>query len=143
MEPQKNNPQDPATMIALFRDAMREIVAEIRKPPVDPIKEAQKAREKAQKEAGLKQMWSNRLWKLIRCSHSRQDGTCVIGWAIQSDGKQRGYCPNCDNTFGPELVELEPLMTEEMKKLCPSLKALYDEQRKRPRGLMENVRYVS
>ncbi len=143
MENPKQVSSESAAMIAAFQEAIKTIVAEMRKPPVDPIKEAQKAREKAQKEAGLKEYWSKKLWKLVRCGHSRQDGTCIIGWATQSDGKMRGYCPNCDNTLGPELKELESLMTPEMKAICPSLDELYKKQMQRPRGLMENVRYVS
>lgn len=126
-----------------FSEMMRTIVSEIRKPPVDPIKEVQKAREQAQKIAGLKEYWEKKLWKLVRCAHSRQDGSCIIGWARQSDGIERGYCPNCDNTFGPELKALEAMMSDDMKKICPSLDELFQQQRRRPRGLMEAVRVVA
>lgn len=125
-----------------FKDMMetmlRTIVSEIRKPPIDPIREVQKKREQGTKTAANKSMWDGRLSKLRRCSHSRQDGTCVIGWATQSDGKERGYCPNCDAQImiSPELALMFPEHAEEMTKL-------YTDQRRRPRGLMESVRYVA
>lgn len=124
--------QDISKLIAAFQESIKVIVAEIRKPPVDPIKEAQKKREQETKTIALKEYWEKKLWKLTHCSHSRQDGTCVIGWAVQSDGVERGYCPNCDNVFGPELKVHGEQFVE-----------IYQAQRKRPRGLQEAVRYVS
>lgn len=112
-------------ILAANEQSIKTIVAEIRKPPYDPIKEAQKVREHATKVKALEEYWAKRAAKKKNCAHSRQDGTCVIAWATQSDGVQRGYCPNCDSTFSPEDGEL------------------YHQQRVRPRGLMENVRVVS
>jgi len=109
----------------MFQQMMQTLVTEIRKPAVDPIKEAQKKREQATKEANLKAYWERKAEKKKMCAHSRQDGTCVIAWAQQSDQVWRGYCPNCDSTFGPEDGEL------------------YNEQRRRPRGLQESVRVVA
>jgi hypothetical protein len=125
-----------AQVMEMMEAMLRTVVAEIRKPSVDPIKEIQKAREKKTKDEANASMWSSRLSKLLRCAHSRQDGTCIIGWAKQSDGIERGYCPNCDNLIGPELVQAFPERADEMRKL-------YEDQRRRPRGLMENVRYVN
>ena len=120
-------PSDPnlAALLAAFQESIKTIVAEIRKPPYDPIKEAQKIREHSTKVKALEEYWAKKAAKKKNCAHSRQDGTCVIAWATQSDGVQRGYCPNCDSTFTPEDGDL------------------YGEQRRRPRGLMENVRVVS
>ena len=115
---------------------LRTLVAEIRKPPVDPIKEAQKTRQEKMKNEGNKERWARMLDKLTRCLHSREDGTCVIAWAVQSDGVERGYCPHCDCAIVPELAQLFPERKEEMTKL-------YQEQRKRPRGRKENIRYVA
>lgn len=131
---QEINPVSPETaaLLAAFQEAIKTIVIEIRKPPVDPVKEAQKAREKITKEVNLKAMWENKLRKLKGCAHSRQDGTCAVGWARQSDGKERGYCPYCDQVLAPELIEFG----EEYL-------AIYLTQRARPRGMQEAVRYVS
>jgi hypothetical protein len=114
------------------KEMLQTVVSEIRKPPVDPVKVAQKKREQETKEKANREYWERKLSKLKRCSHSRQDGTCVIGWAVQSDGKERGYCPNCDNLIGPELAEFGPEYLD-----------IYAQSRKRPRGLMESVRYVA
>jgi hypothetical protein len=127
---------NPSQFKEMMETMLRTIVSEIRKPPVDPVKEAQKKREQETKELANKTMWSTMLAKLQRCAHSRQDGTCVIGWATQSDGKERGYCPNCNNLIAPELAQMFPDRAEEMTKL-------YNEQRRRPRGLMESVRYIA
>ncbi len=107
------------------QEMMRAIVSEIRKPPLDPIKEIQKAREKETKEKSLADYWERKANKKRNCAHSRQDGTCVVAWAVQSDGILRGYCPNCDSTITPEDGDL------------------YQQQRLRPRGLMESVRVVA
>jgi len=131
----------PLQFKEMMETMLRTIVSEIRKPPVDPVKEAQKKREQEQKEQNNATRWANLLARLRRCSHSRQDGTCVIAWATQSDGKERGFCPNCSDLsaglcIGPELAQMFPDHADEMTKL-------YQEQRRRPRGLMESVRYVA
>jgi len=104
---------------------LRTLVAEIRKPPVDPVKEIQKAREQKTKTESLASYWANKFRKRDRCRHEREDASCVIAWATQSDGIERGYCPNCDWNFTPDDKEL------------------YDEVRRMPRGRKDNVRYVS
>lgn len=103
---------------------LRVLVAEIRKPPVDPVKEIQKAREQRTKKESLAAMWANKFRKRDNCRHEREDGTCVIAWATQSDNVERGYCPNCDWNFTPDDGEL------------------YTEVRRKPRGRKDNVRYV-
>lgn len=109
----------------MFQQAMQTLVTEMRKPPIDPIKEAQKKREQETKDANLKAYWERKAQKKKNCSHSRQDGTCVIAWATQSDGIMRGYCPNCDSTFSPDDGEV------------------YKTQARRPRGLQESVRVIA
>lgn len=117
--------QELQQIMSAFEGAIKTIVSEIRKPPFDPVKEIQKEREKATKEKAEADFWAKKSARLKACSHSRQDGTCVIAWARQSDNVERGYCPNCNNVIGPEMKEV------------------YDKLRTRPRGLMESVRYVS
>jgi|SRR5208282_4143442 len=108
-----------------FEKMLRVIVAEIRKPPHDPIKEIQKEREQKTKVQALADMWANKFRKRDNCRHEREDATCVIAWATQSDNIERGYCPICDWTFKPEDGEL------------------YEKVRAKPRGRRDNVRYVS
>ena len=130
-----NAPLTMAHMVTFFQKMMesntaqteamiRTIVSEIRKPPIDPIKEVQKAREKATKERGEKEYWEKKANKKKNCSHTRQNGTSNVAWARQSDNVERGYCPYCDSTFTPDDGEL------------------YDALRKVPRGMMDTVRYV-
>jgi hypothetical protein len=107
-----------------FEQIMRTLVSEIRKPPFDPVKEIQKKREQETKLSVLAAYWKNKEEKKKRCSHRREDGTCLIAWATQSDNIERGYCPNCDSTFFPEDGEI------------------YQKVRLIPRGRRENVRYV-
>jgi hypothetical protein len=132
-------PDAPVTMrdmMSFFEKMMATIVAEIRKPPVDPVKEAQRARELATKITNEREYWEKRIWKLLNCKHEREDGTCLIGWATQSDNKERGVCPICCETIGPEMAITFPHLADQMK-------ALYQELRKRPRGRKESVRYVA
>jgi hypothetical protein len=133
---EQNISMSPTQFKEMMQSMLQTIVSEIRKPPYDPVKEVQKAREKETKEKANKEMWEKRYWKLTHCAHSRQDGTCVIGWAKQSDDIERGYCPNCDNLIGPELAIAFPEKAAEMKELYQAL-------RRRPRGLMEAVRYIA
>ena len=107
-----------------LEDILRVLVAEIRKPPVDPIKEIQKAREQKTKVESLASMWANKFRKRDGCRHEREDGTCVVAWATQSDGVERGFCPNCQWNFTPEDGEL------------------YNTVRRMNRGRKDNVRYV-
>jgi hypothetical protein len=109
----------------MFQEMMQTLVTEMRKPPHDPIKEAQKKREQDTKVKALKEYWEKKAAKKRNCAHSRQDGTCVIAWATQSDNVTRGYCPNCDSTFTPEDGEI------------------YRDQLRRPKGIQEHVRVVA
>lgn len=119
------NQQEGLLTTDQLEQILRVLVAEIRKPPVDPIKEIQKEREKKTKEASLASMWANKFRKRDHCKHEREDGTCVVAWATQSDGTERGYCPNCDWVFTPADGEL------------------YAKVRSMTRGRKDNVRYVS
>lgn len=139
----------------LTLDQLATLIAEMRKPPVDPVKEAQKKRELRIKEEGHRSRWRAAIERLLRCAHSRQDGTCVIGWAKQSDGIERGVCPHCCSngeisitpevkSFAEIVDELFPEKSKEVRETMKSeLRQLYDKQRTRPRGLMESVRYVA
>jgi hypothetical protein len=112
------------TSRAESQEMIRTIVAEIRKPPIDPVREAQKVREKETKEVALKTYWETKERKKRNCSHLREDGTCVIAWATQSDNVERGYCAYCNSTFDPSDGDL------------------YNELRKLTRGRKDSVRYV-
>lgn len=135
MEKQSDAPLTMAQVLAVmqkmmeaqneqFQTALKTVVAEMKKPLPDPIKEAQKLREKETKEKGLKEYWERKAFKKKKCAHLRQNGSCVIAWATQSDGIERGYCPNCDSTFDPSDGEL------------------YTQLRRMPRGMAESIRYV-
>src|SRR5437899_11869569 len=96
------NPQQEGLLTTdQLEQILRVLVAEIRKPPVDPVREAQKAREQKTKVETLASFWAGKIRKRDNCRHQREDGTCVVGFAVQSDGIERGYCPNCDWTFTP------------------------------------------
>jgi len=112
---------------AQFEAMMLRLAQELRKPPVDPIKEVQKAREKKQKDEGNAAMWARKAERKKICLHSRPDGSCVIAWAKQSDELWRGYCPHCDSTFSVAEDGID-----EFKK-----------QFTRPRGQQENVRVIA
>lgn len=109
---------------AQSQEMLRTVVAEIRKPPVDLVKEAQKAREKITKETALKTYWETKARKKLNCSHLREDGTCCIAWATQSDNVERGYCAYCNSTFDPSDGDL------------------YETLRRLTRGRKDSVRYV-
>ena len=114
-----------AQVTTMFQEMMQTLVSEIRKPPYDKVKEAQKKREEETKVKALAEFWAKKAAKKKNCLHSRQDGNCCIAWATQSDGVTRGYCPNCDSVFTPEDGEI------------------YTTQIRRPRGLMESVRVIA
>jgi hypothetical protein len=107
------------------KEMIATIVSEIRKPPVDPVKEVQRAREKETKERGEKEYWEKKAARKKNCSHTRQNGTSNIAWARQSDGIERGVCPYCNSDFTPADGEL------------------YIQLQRMPRGMIESVRYVA
>ena len=86
---EKAEPQVTLSVPQLESMFMRLIEA-MRTPPVDPIKQLQKERERKQRDIGLAEMWKRRAEKRRICLHSRPDGTCVIGWAKQSEDASRG-----------------------------------------------------
>ncbi len=135
-ETNPNTPLTMAQMISVFQKmqetqneqflkALATVVTEIRKPPIDPVMEIRKAREKATKETGEKDMWAKQRLAKTNCSHLRQNGTSNIAWATQSDGIERGVCPYCKSVFTPDDGEL------------------YRTLRHITRGMIESVRYVA
>jgi hypothetical protein len=126
-----NPSPETVALLAAFQDTIRTIVTEIRKPPIDPIKEVQKKREYETKVKGEAEYWRKTKEALTRCSHMRQNGTSNIGWATQSDGIERGVCPYCKSAFGPELEAFGPEFVQ-----------LYEKLRRMPRGMIEAVRNV-
>lgn len=92
-------------MLAMFAEKMnegiRESIKAAREVPVDPIKEAQKARAAKTKKEAEEAHWGQLQSRFLQCSHLRDDGSSCICWAIQSDNVQRGYCPHCYCVFSP------------------------------------------
>lgn len=123
------------TMTRLFTEGLRTVVAEIRKPPeLTPVQKAAQERIAKQKAVNEKGYWDKITFRKGRmvngrfqgpCSHLRENGSCCICWAVQSDGIERGHCPHCDSFFEPSDGEL------------------YEYLRRLFRGQIENVRYVS
>jgi hypothetical protein len=124
-EKQEHSPSPGLLTTEQLESILRTLVSEIRKPPFDPVKNAQKEREQKTKIEALATYWSNKFRKRDNCKHEREDGTCLIAWATQSDNVERGACPICDWVFKPEDGEL------------------YQEMRRKNRGRKENVRYVA
>jgi hypothetical protein len=108
-----------------FLKALATVVTEIRKPPFDPVKEAQKKREAETKVRGEAEYWKKKADRKKNCAHTRQNGTSNIAWARQSDNVERGVCPYCNSDFTPDDGEL------------------YEQLRRMPRGMIESVRYVA
>jgi hypothetical protein len=92
-------------MLAMFAEKMnegiRESIKAAREVPIDPIKEAQKARAAKTKKDAEEAHWSQLQARFLQCSHLRDDGSSCICWAMQSDNVQRGYCPHCYCVFSP------------------------------------------
>jgi hypothetical protein len=88
-------------LLATFQASMKGIIEEIRKPPHDPIKEAQMKRAKDTKEQAEKFFWESLSNRAKNCTHGREDMTSAIAWAQQSDGKIRGACQHCQTLFSP------------------------------------------
>jgi hypothetical protein len=110
-----------------FEQMMIRLATELRKPPVDPIKEKQAQRQKEMRDSGNAEMWKRKAEKKKICQHSRPDGSCVIAWATQSDNNIRGYCPHCDSVFS----------------IAEDGKEEFLKQYNRPKGMMESVRVVA
>lgn len=82
------------------------LVAEARKPLIDPIKEQQKARMKEHNRKGIEDNKNVRLNRFRNCSHMQRPGSILTGcsavaWATQSDGIVRGVCQHCNTLFSP------------------------------------------
>jgi len=91
----------------MHEDSLKAILAEMRKPVVDPIKEAQQQRAAQSKQQAEDAYWSGMIFKAENCpsSHLREDGSSAIAWATQSDGKIRGVCQHCNTLFSPTRKE--------------------------------------
>jgi hypothetical protein len=88
-------------LIQTLSSSMKQLVEEIRKPPHDPIKEAQMERARKTKEQAEKFYWEALSERAMNCTHGREDMTSAIAWAQQSDGKIRGTCQHCQTVFSP------------------------------------------
>jgi hypothetical protein len=77
----------------------------IREGSKDPIKEAQRRRAKVRGEAEAKMREATNANRVKNCTHMYPFpyvGITRIAFAMQSDGKERGYCPHCGGLFVPE-----------------------------------------
>lgn len=88
-------------LIQTLSTSMKQIVEEIRKPPHDPIREAQMERARKTKEQAEKFYWEALNNRAKNCTHQREDMTSAIAWAQQSDAKVRGTCQHCQTVFSP------------------------------------------
>jgi hypothetical protein len=89
------------TFAEKMNEGIRERVKAAREVPIDPIKEAQKIRAAKTKKEAEEGYWRQLVSRFEQCNHLREDLTCCVSWAIQSDGKQRGYCSHCGVVFSP------------------------------------------
>lgn len=137
-----------------FEAMMVRLATELRKPPVDPIKEAQAVRQRKLRDEGNAERWKREHEKHIRCQHSRPDGSCVIAWARQSDDQWRGYCPHCDTStsmddelrfalYGFVAANNRQPDEKEMQDVKKQARENYVKLFNRPRGMMESVRVVA
>jgi hypothetical protein len=107
-------------------DGMREIADNLRRPPIDPVKEAQHARAQKAKENAEASYWKQAVGRSENCTHLREDMSSAIAWAEQSDTYAdypdlcerlkitgtnqmvritRGTCQHCQTLFSPRREE--------------------------------------
>ena len=85
---------------------LQALLAESRKPVIDPIKEQQKARMKEHNRALQKDAHQIKINRFQNCTHMQRPGSILTGcsaiaWATQSDGVVRGFCQHCQTLFSP------------------------------------------
>jgi hypothetical protein len=122
-EPEAPPSQTVSIPFEQFQVFMQALLAESRKPHVDPMKENQKKRMQAQNRSAIKDKNDFLLAKFRNCSHMQRPGSILTGcsavaWATQSDGRVRGTCQHCGTLFSPIKEEcLHPEMHEAYKQL--------------------------
>ena len=98
-----------AQLIAMFAEKMNEgierSVRAARELPIDPVKEAQKARAAKSKKEAEESHWSQIKHKALSCSHRRDDLTSAVAWMQCSDKVTRGCCQRCNTCFSPRPEE--------------------------------------
>ena len=106
--------------------ALAQVVDNIRKPVIDPVKEAQHERARRTKEQSEKSFWEQARNRAQNCTHLREDMSSAIAWAEQSDvyadypdlceakkitgaaqqtRLMRGTCQHCQTLFSPRREE--------------------------------------
>jgi hypothetical protein len=139
-EPQVEAPPSQTVSIPFeqFQVFMQTLLTESRKPPIDEMKERQKARMKAQNRSSIKDKEKFLLQKFYNCSHMQRPGSILTGcsavaWATQSDALVRGSCQHCGSLFSPRLEECIPCH--------PDVHAAYKELIRIPTHPAGNVRF--
>jgi hypothetical protein len=112
---------------------LKTVVEEIRRGPIDPIKEKQKERAHAEKNRAETAFWEQVKNREANCSHAREDLTSCIAWMPNSDGHIRGTCQHCFTVFSP--IREECISEEVWKK--------YKDLRKIPTQRGTAVVYIS
>lgn len=104
-----------------FQTLMQTLIAESRKPVIDPLQVSQKQRMKESNRIGIENKRKHQLAKFRMCNHMQRGpyaGCCAVAWAMQSDGIVRGPCQNCGTFFSPKLEEcIDPEVHEMYKHL--------------------------
>ena len=108
-------------LIQTLSTSMKQIVEEIRKPPHDPIREAQMERARKTKEQAEKFYWEAMCSRAENCTHQREDMTSAVAWAQQSDGKIRGTCQHCQTLFSPVREEC---VSQKVFEMYPDLRRI-------------------
>lgn len=108
--PKEPTPSGTMVPIEQVSAMMQMLIAESRKPVIDPIKENQKARMKEHNKRGLDDARQVKINKFNNCSHMQRPGSILTGcsavaWATQSDGITRGHCQHCGTFFSPKKDE--------------------------------------
>lgn len=93
-------------LVATLQQGFKQIAEDIRKPPIDPVKEAQAKRAKETKEFSEKQTWELLRSRALTCNHVRSDMTSAVAWAEQSDtyGNYPDLCEQLGITNSPAMM---------------------------------------
>lgn len=89
-----------------YQTLISTLIAEARKPVIDPIKEKQALRMKEHNKALAKDNYNVLINRFRGCNHMQSPGSiltgcCCVAWATQSDGHVRGVCQHCNTLFSP------------------------------------------
>jgi|SRR3990167_1978181 len=101
---------DPKDNIPLTFQQLKDLLAEARKPHIDPAEEAKKLsqRDRVHTSELRRRAAEKRRWEA--CVHLREDNTSCIAWMRNSDGIVRGVCQRCQCPFVPTHPDYERLI---------------------------------